>query len=173
LSILWLDVPEDKSILALLRDPTFAELFTPQQRQAIDAGAADLPHAPATRQLPGRMICCRCCAGRVCHQAGRQRWPRYLVGHQIPQSEWEAGIKQAMGGLYIAQRMLPGSEQQFPAGDGEARVYHGTLGMAMVGGKAIGMYHRISTRYVTNLNQGGGKQNVLIYDDTLPVRAAA
>lgn len=172
-------IAEDKSILALLRDQDYAGLFSSEQRRAIDALVP-----PTYRMRPQRvsyrgetddllsLLLRRKDEFVIKKQIandGRDIW----VGHQIPQPEWEAGVRQAMGGLYIAQRMLPGSEQQLPAGNGEARIYHGTLGMAMVGGKAIGMYHRISTRYVTNLNQGGGKQNVLIYDDARPVCAAA
>lgn len=166
-------VAEDKSILALLHDPEFSSLFSQEQRQAIEA------IVPPTYRLRTQQVTYMgetedllsllkrrkddFVIKKQIANDGRDIW----VGHQMQQDEWEAGLREAMGGLYVAQRMLPGSKQRLPTDDADgARIYHGTLGMAMVNGKAIGMYHRISPRYVTNLNQGGGKQNILVYDDS-------
>lgn len=166
-------ISEDKSILALLRDPLYRDYFDADELQAIsrlipetyrlrsqwvsfEGERADLLNLVRSRKdefvIKGQMA-----------NSGSD----VTVGRQTSTAQWEAKINASEGGPYVVQKYIHGKMQHLrDAHDQNQEVsMNGTLAMCLIGGKASGMDNRLSPDFVTNCARGAVTQNVLVYSD--------
>lgn len=170
-------VTEDKSVLALLRDAKFSELFT------IDEHAAFERIIPATfRLVPGPVVC----------EGERVDLERLLLSRQHdfllkPQMEdcgrdivfgcelssqaWGAAIREHMNGLYIAQQAIESKITNLPSPrhtEPTMLACRATLGLFFFDGEPVGIVNRLSPDRITNIAKGGFMQSVEVVDVTPP-----
>jgi uncharacterized circularly permuted ATP-grasp superfamily protein len=166
-------ISEDKSILELLQDPNFADLFDKTEHEAIAA------LVPETYRLN---------TGKVAFEGSQTDLITLLksrkndfvikaqmesmgrditIGRTIRQQQWEQLIDLKLGGLYIAQRFIEEAPLQLPFKNAEIislQPMYYTLTLFLLGGKAVGMCNRVSPHLVTNVGQGGAWGEVFVYE---------
>jgi uncharacterized circularly permuted ATP-grasp superfamily protein len=166
-------VSEDKSSLALLRDPAFAELFTAEQRKAIE-----LLVPPTFRMRDGEVVfdgqktelraLLLARKNDFVIKAQMESMGRdVLIGRDAAPDAWAAKIASAWGGPYIAQELVAAKPVEMinPANLDETVPMNYTLALFVIGGQSKGMFNRISPGFITNVAQGGARQDVVVYRD--------
>jgi hypothetical protein len=166
-------ISEDKSMLALLRNPAYRDYFDAEELAAVE----DL--VPETFRLRDEIVEFEgektsllpllrsrkddlVIKGQMANSGND-----VTIGHQTSAAAWEAKIRASLGGLYVVQKYVAGKTQALRDLSSPEQIVtmNGTLAMCLIGGKACGMDNRLSTAFVTNCARGGVTQNVLVYAD--------
>lgn len=162
-------ISEDKSVLALLRDPGFADLFSADELGAI----ARL--VPETYHLRSRTVVHR---GErtdltsllvkrkddfVIKAQMESRGRDIMIGREVDPSTWERKVRETEGGMYVAQVFVPTHPHRIPRADGDPIALNATLAIFLFSGESQGLYSRLAPSLVTNVARGGAWQEVLIH----------
>jgi hypothetical protein len=166
-------ISEDKSILAMLRDPNYHEYFDADELRAIE----DL--IPETYKLRDQWVSFEGERANL-QTLIRSRKDDFVikgqmansgsdvtVGRQTSGAQWREKINSSLEGPYVVQKYVHGKVQHLRDANNQNQPVsmNGTLAMCLIGGKPSGMDNRLSPDFVTNCARGAVTQNVLVYAD--------
>jgi hypothetical protein len=167
-------IPHKKASFAVLSDPRFSGLFTPEQLRAIAR------HIPWTRRIQDGRTTIRDERVDLVDFVRRERERLVLkpnddyggkgvkLGWECSESEWDAAIGTALAGDHVVQeRVAPGATDIPAFANGEARMQ--TLNVDfdpfLFCGSVEGGLVRLSASSVVNVTQGGGETALAILED--------
>jgi uncharacterized circularly permuted ATP-grasp superfamily protein len=166
-------ISEDKTSLALLREPEFAADFSAAEH------AAFARLVPPTYRVRDRIVefegertslmtLLRKRQSEFVIKAQMESMGRDItIGAKVSADEWERKLRSALDGPYIAQQFVEANPLTLPdpADLSRTQANFYTLALSFMGGEIQGIWNRVSPQLVTNVAQGGAVQNVVVYDD--------
>lgn len=167
-------IPHKKASLAVLGDERFRDLFTEEQRAAIDR------HIPWTRRVRrGRTDL----EGHEIDLVGHLRENRaefllkpnddyggsgIVFGWESSAEEWAAALETALGRSYVVQRRVPVEKIRFPTYEGgrvRAEELLVDFDPFLFRGRVEGGLVRLSASTLVNVAQGGGETALVVVED--------
>jgi hypothetical protein len=140
-------VAENKLCLAVLSDPRFRRLFTPEQCRALDA------LVPYSRKLADGITCAEAIAGRVQFVLKAPyscRGQQVIIGANTAAADWESAVRAPEHrGWLVQQRIVP---QILPTERGHC---FRDLVVPVLDGQVIGYGSRLSSDRIMNVARGG------------------
>jgi hypothetical protein len=151
-------IGDNKLCLALLSDPRFATMFTPEELDSIDRL---IPHSRKVGDGVDTAELLADRAGWVVKGPYDTRGNSVYVGSEQDDERWRAVVDRADRDGWLAQRAVPPYR----------RTWHGVdcfqdLSIVLLDGAWAGYTSRISENLRVNVAQGGGRQVVLGHRDT-------
>jgi hypothetical protein len=155
-----------KVLYALLSDPQYAYLYTPEQRAAIAA------HIPWTRlvrdsvtEYQGQRVDLLDFAAQhrdrlVLKPSGEYGGAGVVLGWETPSDEWARALQVATQGVYVVQERVPVPQEEFPVlHDGQVTLAARYLDLdpyVWQGVQTLGCGVRLSGGALLNVSAGGG-----------------
>jgi hypothetical protein len=166
-------ISEDKTSLALLREPEFADYFSADEHAAI---ARLVPPTYRVRdtavefegERTNLLTLLRTRQKDFVIKAQMESMGRDItIGAQVSAEAWDRKLQFCTDGPYIAQQFVEEQALALPDPGDLTRTQQNfyTLALFFMGGEIQGMYNRVSPQLVTNVAQGGAIQNVIVYED--------